>query len=85
MGARFIGWGVARTRRVVTNDELVPHARHDRRVDRLSARASASAASVARRAVSGRASPAGAPLEDAGIEAKDIDFLILATTDPRSG
>ncbi|HQT99866.1 MAG TPA: beta-ketoacyl-ACP synthase III [Acidimicrobiales bacterium] len=80
MGARFIGWGTAVPDRVVTNDELSLTLdtsdawiteRTGIRERRIGGSAKSLGVQAARRA-----------LDDAGIAAGDIDFLILATTTP---
>jgi 3-oxoacyl-[acyl-carrier-protein] synthase-3 len=78
MGARFIGWGTAVPDRIVTNDELsltLPTSDewivertgiHERRIGGTVTSLGVEAGNKA--------------LLDAGVEAKDIDFLVLATS-----
>lgn len=80
MGARFIGWGIAVPDRVVTNDELslTLDTSDEWIVERTGIR---------ERRIGGSAKSLGViagrhAMEDAGVEAKDIDFLVLATTTP---
>ncbi|MGA7835899.1 MAG: 3-oxoacyl-ACP synthase, partial [Acidimicrobiales bacterium] len=80
MGARFIGWGAAVPDRIVTNDELslTLDTTDEWIVERTGIR---------ERRIGGTAKSLGvlagrAALDDAGIEPKDIDFLVLATTTP---
>jgi 3-oxoacyl-[acyl-carrier-protein] synthase III len=80
MGARFIGWGVAVPDRIVTNDEL--SLTLDTTDEWIAERTG-----IRERRIGGSTSSLGVlagrrALEDAGIEPKDIDFLILATTTP---
>ncbi|MGH3733871.1 MAG: beta-ketoacyl-ACP synthase III [Acidimicrobiales bacterium] len=78
MGARFTGWGIALPERIVTNDELsqtlpTSDAWIQERTGIKERRIGGTVAHLG--AVAGRLA-----IEDAGIEAKDIDFLILATS-----
>lgn len=80
MGARFIGWGTAVPDRVVTNDEL--SLTLDTSDEWITERTG-----IKERRIGGSAKTLGAragprALDDAGVEAKDIDFLVLATTTP---
>ena len=80
MGARFIGWGVAVPDRIVTNDEL--SLTLDTTDEWITERTG-----IRERRIGGTTSVLGVlagqrALDDAGIEAKDIDFLVLATTTP---
>lgn len=80
MGARFIGWGTAVPDRVVTNDELsltldTSDAWITERTGIRERRIGGSAKSLGVQA-------AQRALDDAGVGARDIDFLILATTTP---
>jgi 3-oxoacyl-[acyl-carrier-protein] synthase-3 len=78
MGARFIGWGTAVPDRIVTNDELsqtLPTS-DEWIVERTGIR---------ERRIGGTVTSLGVEagnkaLLDAGVEAKDIDFLVLATS-----
>ena len=78
MGARFIGWGTAVPERIVTNDELsltLPTS-DEWIVERTGIR---------ERRIGGTVTSLGVEagnkaLLDAGVEAKDIDFLVLATS-----
>ena len=80
MGIRFLGWGTAVPDRVVTNEELSQtldtsdewiFERTGIRERRIGGTASSLGVQAARRA-----------LDDAGIEASSIDFVLLATTTP---
>jgi 3-oxoacyl-[acyl-carrier-protein] synthase-3 len=80
MGARFIGWGIGVPDRVVTNDELslTLDTSDEWIVERTG---------IHERRIGGTAMSLGViagrnALEDAGVEAKDIDFLVFATTTP---
>jgi 3-oxoacyl-[acyl-carrier-protein] synthase-3 len=80
MGARFIGWGTAVPDRVVTNDELslTLDTSDQWIVERTGIR---------ERRIGGSAKTLGTlagrrAMEDAGVEAADVDFLILATATP---
>ncbi len=80
MGARFIGWGVAVPDRIVTNDEL--SLTLDTTDEWISERTG-----IRERRIGGTTGSLGVlagqrALDDAGVEAKDIDFLVLATTTP---
>src|ERR1700691_2290357 len=80
MGARFTGWGGAVPDRVVTNDEL--SLTLDTTDEWITERAG-----IRERRIGGTAKSLGVlagrrALEDAGVEPKDIDFLVLATTTP---
>jgi 3-oxoacyl-[acyl-carrier-protein] synthase-3 len=78
MGARFIGWGTAVPDRIVTNEELsltLPTS-DEWIVERTGIR---------ERRIGGTVTSLGVEagnkaLVDAGVEAKDIDFLVLATS-----
>ena len=78
MGARFIGWGTAVPERIVTNDELsltLPTS-DEWIVERTGIR---------ERRIGGTVTSLGVEagnkaLLDAGVDAKDIDFLVLATS-----
>jgi 3-oxoacyl-[acyl-carrier-protein] synthase III len=78
MGARFMGWGIALPERIVTNDELsltLPTSDEWIR-ERTGIRERRIGGTVTNLgATAGRAA-----LDDAGVDAKDIDFLILATS-----
>ncbi len=80
MGARFIGWGTAVPDRVVTNDEL--SLTLDTSDEWIQDRTG-----IRERRIGGSAKSLGvlagrAALDDAGVRAEDIDFLVLATTTP---
>ena len=80
MGARFIGWGTAVPDRVVTNDEL------SLTLDTSDAWI-IERTGIRERRIGGSAKSLGVQagqraLDDAGVAASDIDFLILATTTP---
>ena len=80
MGARFVGWGTAVPDRIVTNEEL--SLTLDTNDEWITERTG-----IKERHIGGTAKSLGViagnrALEDAGIEPKDIDFLILATTTP---
>ncbi len=80
MGARFIGWGTAVPDRVVTNDELSMTL--DTSDQWITERTG-----IRERRIGGSAKTLGTlagrrALEDAGVGADDVDFLILATTTP---
>jgi 3-oxoacyl-[acyl-carrier-protein] synthase-3 len=80
MGARFIGWGVAVPDRVVTNDEL--SLTMDTSDQWITERTG-----IRERHIGGTTTGLGTlagrrAIEDAGIDPKDIDFLVLATTTP---
>ncbi|HUY42757.1 MAG TPA: beta-ketoacyl-ACP synthase III [Acidimicrobiales bacterium] len=80
MGARFIGWGTAVPDRVVTNDELsLTMETSDTWIQERTG--------IRERRIGGTAKSLGvlagrAALDDAGVRAEDIDFLVLATTTP---
>ncbi len=78
MGARFMGWGIALPERIVTNDELsqtLPTSDEWIR-ERTGIRERRIGGTVTNLgAIAGRAA-----LDDAGVDAMDIDFLILATS-----
>ncbi|HTT59121.1 MAG TPA: beta-ketoacyl-ACP synthase III [Acidimicrobiales bacterium] len=78
MGARFMGWGIALPERVVTNDELsqtLPTSDEWIR-ERTGIRERRIGGTVTNLgAIAGRAA-----LDDAGVDARDIDFLLLATS-----
>jgi 3-oxoacyl-[acyl-carrier-protein] synthase-3 len=80
MGARFIGWGMAVPDRIVTNDEL--SLTLDTTDEWITERTG-----IKERRIGGSAKSLGVlagqrALDDAGVDAKDVDFLILATTTP---
>jgi 3-oxoacyl-[acyl-carrier-protein] synthase-3 len=78
MGARFMGWGIALPERIVTNDELSETlSTSDQWIQERTG--------IKERRIGGTVTNLGtiagrAAIEDAGLEAKDIDFLILATS-----
>jgi 3-oxoacyl-[acyl-carrier-protein] synthase-3 len=78
MGARFMGWGIALPERIVTNDELsqtLPTSDEWIR-ERTGIRERRIGGTVTNLGtIAGRAA-----LDDAGVDAMDIDFLILATS-----
>jgi 3-oxoacyl-[acyl-carrier-protein] synthase-3 len=78
MGVRFAGWGVGLGERVVTNQDL--SATMDTSDEWISERTG-----IRERRIGGRASQLGITaarnaLADAGVEASDIDHVILSTT-----
>ena len=80
MGVRFRGWGIAVPDRVVTNDEL--SLTLDTSDEWITERTG-----IRERRIGGSAKSLGViagrhALEDAGLTANDIDFLVLATTTP---
>ncbi len=78
MGARFMGWGIALPERIVTNEELsqtLPTS--DEWIRERTG--------IRERRIGGTVTDLGAAagraaLDDAGVDAMDIDFLILATS-----
>ena len=80
MGARFIGWGTAVPDRIVTNEEL--SLTLDTTDEWITERTG-----IKERRIGGSAKSLGViagqrALDDAGVDPKDVDFLILATTTP---
>jgi 3-oxoacyl-[acyl-carrier-protein] synthase-3 len=80
MGVRFKGWGIAVPDRIVTNDEL------SQTLDTSDAWI-IERTGIKERRIGGSARTLGAKagqraLDDAGLKASDIDFLLLATTSP---
>jgi 3-oxoacyl-[acyl-carrier-protein] synthase III len=78
MGARFTGWGMALPDRIVTNDELsktLPTSDEwiQERTGIKERRIGSTVTALG--AIAGRAA-----IDDAGLDVKDIDFLILATS-----
>jgi 3-oxoacyl-[acyl-carrier-protein] synthase-3 len=78
MGARFIGWGTAVPDRIVTNDELsLTLPTSDEWITERTG--------IRERRIGGTVTSLGVEagnraLLDAGVDAKDIDFLVLATS-----
>lgn len=80
MGVRFKGWGIAVPDRIVTNEELSQTL--DTSDEWITERTG-----IRERRIGGTAQGLGAlagqrALDDAGVTASDIDFLVLATTTP---
>src|SRR5271154_6615642 len=80
MGVRFAGWAIAVPDRIVTNDELSKTL--DTSDEWIAARTG-----IRERRIGGSTRTLGATagqraLDDAGVTAADIDFLLLATTSP---
>ncbi len=80
MGARFVGWGTALPDRVVTNDELSQTL--DTTDEWITERTG-----IRERRIGGTAKSLGVlagqrALDDAAVDARDVDFLLLATTTP---
>jgi 3-oxoacyl-[acyl-carrier-protein] synthase-3 len=78
MGARFTGWGIALPDRIVTNDELsktLPTSDEwiQERTGIKERRIGSTVTALG--AIAGRGA-----IDDAGLDVKDIDFLILATS-----
>ena len=78
MGARFTGWGMALPDRIVTNDELsktLPTSDEwiQERTGIKERRIGSTVTALG--AIAGRGA-----IDDAGLDVKDIDFLILATS-----
>ena len=80
MGVRFKGWGIAVPDRIVTNDELSKTL--DTSDEWITERTG-----IRERRIGGSAKSLGVlagqrAMDDAGVTAGDIDFLVLATTTP---
>jgi 3-oxoacyl-[acyl-carrier-protein] synthase-3 len=80
MGVRFRGWGTAVPERIVTNEEL------SRTLDTTDEWIT-ERTGIRERRIGGSAKSLGVlagqrAMDDAGVEAGDIDFLVLATTTP---
>jgi 3-oxoacyl-[acyl-carrier-protein] synthase-3 len=80
MGVRFKGWGIAVPDRIVTNEEL------SRTLDTTDAWIT-ERTGIRERRIGGSSMTLGTlagqrAMDDAGVKAEDIDFLVLATTTP---
>jgi 3-oxoacyl-[acyl-carrier-protein] synthase-3 len=80
MGVRFKGWGIAVPDRIVTNEEL------SRTLDTTDEWIT-ERTGIRERRIGGSAMTLGTlagqrAMDDAGVKAEDIDFLVLATTTP---
>jgi 3-oxoacyl-[acyl-carrier-protein] synthase-3 len=78
MGARFTGWGIALPDRVVTNDELSKTLQTSD--EWIQARTGIKERRIGSTVTDLGAEAGRAAIDDAGLDVKDIDFLILATS-----